>query len=79
MKPLMYPTQNRCLMNFVNFVNQAKKKKKTTPIFSFLNYPDSSHLIQVSSVHVLYLFVFFFPHLISGKSAHLAAVQIPHA
>ena len=58
MKALMYPTHNRCLMNFVNFVNQAKK---TTPIFSFLNYPDSSHLIHVSPVHVLYIFVFFFP------------------
>ena len=53
MKALMYPPQNRCLMNFVNFVNQKEKQKKPH-LFSFLNYPDSSHLIHVSTVHTMY-------------------------
>lgn len=58
MKALMYPPQNRCLMNFVNFVNQ---KKKNHP-FYFLNYADSSHLIHVSPVHTMYDYsVIFLP------------------
>ena len=65
----MYPTHNRCLMNFVNFVNQKKKKP---PIFFFLKLSRQFSLNTCkSSTCIIHFCIFSYSFFFSWQDSTL--------